>query len=62
MKDDCNKLIYCKKIGAKKISEYIYEENLLLKARTGLSLCDASIICYHHDNVILSKYENLQKH
>ena len=62
MKDHCNKLTYCKKIGVKKINEYKYEERLLLEARTGLSLCDASVICYHHNKVILSKYENLQKY
>ena len=26
MKDDCNKLTYCKKIGVKKISECKYEK------------------------------------
>ena len=59
MKDDCNKLTYCKKIGVKKISEYKYEEKLLLGARTGLNLSDASVICYHH-KVIPSNHENLQ--
>ena len=45
-----------------KISEFKREEKLLLEAKTGLSLCDTSIICYHPDKVILSKYENLQKY
>ena len=62
MKDDLNKFAYCKKIWVKKINEFKYEEKLLLEARTGQSLCDASIICYHQDRVILSKYENLQKY
>ena len=62
MKDDCNKLTYCKKIGVKKISECKYEKRLLLEARTGLNLCDASVICSYYDKVILSKYENLQKY
>ena len=62
MKDYCNKLTYCKKIGVKKFSEFKYEEKLLLEARTGLSLCDASVICYRHNKVVLSKYENLQKY
>ena len=61
MTDDCNKLTYCQKVGVKKISEHKHEEKLLVKARTGLSLCDETVICYHHDKVILSKYENFQK-
>ena len=32
MKDDCNKFTYSKQIGVKKISEYKYEEKLLLEA------------------------------
>ena len=38
MKNDCNRLTYCKKIGVKKISEYKYEEKLVLEeARTGMN-------------------------
>ena len=62
MKDDCNKFTYSKQTGVKKISEYKYEEKLLLEAWAGMSLCDASVICYHHNKVILSKYESIQKY
>ena len=46
----------------KKISVNKVEEKLLLEVKTRLSLCDALVICHHHDKVILSKHENLQKY
>ena len=42
MTDGCNKLTYCQKTGVRKIGEYKYEEKLLVEARTGLNLCDAT--------------------
>lgn len=59
MNEACHKTINCRIEGLKQSSEFSGEDLELIKWRSGVS--DIGNICFHHDKVLLIRYESLQK-
>jgi hypothetical protein len=60
--EHCHKLTYCRKIGLISISELKQKDRELLQWRCEISLDDQDQVCFHHEKLYLSRYENLQKY
>lgn len=60
--EHCHKLSYCRKTGFINISELKQTDRELLQWRCEISLADKDQVCFHHEKVYLSRYENLQKY
>jgi len=57
----CHNTMYCKKPGLRNIAELTSDVQELLELHTGISFEMNSTICLHHESIIITRYENLQK-
>lgn len=58
---DCHKVWYIRKNGYVKVAELDSTERRLIQWRSEEQLCDSDVICFHHKQVYLTRYESLQK-
>ena len=64
LQDKCHSLAFCRKIGFERLDELSADERKLLKLRSGVlsELPTNGTLCFHHEKVFLSRFEQLQKH
>lgn len=59
--DTCHKTSFCRKSGFFKACKFDELEKNLLNLRCGVLLSNEDQVCYHHEKVYLSRFQNLQK-
>ncbi len=57
----CHLKTFSRKQGLHSINDFSAEDQKLLALRGGLELNQDSVVCYHHENTLLKKYEFLQR-
>ena len=58
--DQCHQTIFNRKAGLIDCSEFSVEDLELLKWRSTVNISCEDKICFHHKQVFLTRYENLQ--
>ena len=59
--DQCHQTIFNRKAGLIDCSEFSVEDLELLKWRSTVNITCEDKICFHHKQVFLTRYENLQR-
>ncbi len=59
--DQCHKTVYTRKTGTKSISQLDSKDKEFLNARTNHTFSDSDSICFHHEQILLIKFDKLQR-
>ena len=62
LNEDCNVTTYCRLFGKVLFGSLSDDDKHLLCLRTRSSFEEEDVICYHHEKIYISYYENLQSY
>ena len=61
LNDVCHKKTFIREAGLKVVTEFSEEDRKLISWRCGFHIPDESCVCFHHEQVYLSRYASQQR-